>query len=220
MPTEQDLYNVIDSNEPWKGRMLFTGPDATKDHLMTVNQEHRQVGIGTMSREGTSETDYLWRPATGTPFHRPRTSKVGEVGWGIPNSTDWKVSRTGKQIMLGEFRQACEDRHSHLYQNAWFPGPRDEIPESTDAALIMNVYRPKTTEQHHTGSYWSTRRNRRTPSATRITSFYTTPTAMHTTNTYSTRIPSASRTTNFYSHHNYYKRSHYQEGTTSCGMEL
>lgn len=25
MPTEQDLYNVIDSNEPWKGRMLFTG---------------------------------------------------------------------------------------------------------------------------------------------------------------------------------------------------
>lgn len=67
---------------------------------MTVNREHRQVGIGTMSREGTSETDYLWRPATGTPFHRPRTSKVGEVGWGIPNSTDWKVSRTGKQIMV------------------------------------------------------------------------------------------------------------------------
>ena len=151
MPTEtnqQDaMYNIIDGNEPWKGRMLFTGPDANKDHNMTIEQEHRQVGIGTMSFEGTSETDYLWRPATGTPFHRARSSKVGEVGWGVPKKTDWNVPQSGKQIMLGQFRQACENGHSHLYQNAWYPGPNDEIPETSDAALVMNVFRPKTSPQ-------------------------------------------------------------------------
>lgn len=152
MPTENNgmnasgIYNIIDGNEPWKGRMLFTGPDGNKDHNMTIEPEHRYVGIGTMSWEGTSETDYLWRPATGTPFHRSRSSKVGEVGWGVPTKADWTAPRSGQQIMLGQFRQACEDRHSHLYQNAWYPGPNDEIPESSDAAQIMNVYRPKTTQ--------------------------------------------------------------------------
>lgn len=79
---------------------VILGPDATKDHNMTIEQEHRQVGIGTMSFEGTSESDYLWRPATGTPFHRARSSKVGEVGWGVPKNTDWNVPQSGKQIMV------------------------------------------------------------------------------------------------------------------------
>ncbi|KAK3091568.1 hypothetical protein FSP39_020850 [Pinctada imbricata] len=142
--TKDHLYNIIDSAEPWKGRMLFTGPDAIRDHQVKVDDEHRQVGIGSMSVEWTSEANYLWRAAPGTPFPRPRSTKVGEVGWQIPRRSDWTVTRSGRQIILGDFRQECENRNSHLYQNPWYPGPEDEILPNTDAALVMNVYRPKT----------------------------------------------------------------------------
>ncbi|XP_060578056.1 protein SPMIP2-like [Ruditapes philippinarum] len=117
--------NILWTDEPWKGRVLYTGPDGNCDHRVTVEPEHRYVGIGTMSEEGTSETDYLWRPAPSTPFHRPRTSKVGEIGWCVPNNQDWTPANTARQIMLGQFRQQVEDRHGHRFQNAWYPGPQD-----------------------------------------------------------------------------------------------
>lgn len=79
---------------------MILGPDGTKDHNIKIDEEHRQVGIGKMSREATSEADYLWRPATGTPFHKSRNSKVGEVGWGVPNYSDWRAPGTGQQIMV------------------------------------------------------------------------------------------------------------------------
>jgi hypothetical protein len=68
-----------------------------------------------------------------------------------------------------------------------YPGPNDEIPETSDAALVMNVFRPKTSPQTKSGSsrsFSATRRFRRTPAAT--------------------------RTTNFYVQHKYYKRTHPQ----------
>ena len=43
------------------GRMLFTGPDYLRDHRVTVNPDHRYVGIGTMADDGSSDLDYLWR---------------------------------------------------------------------------------------------------------------------------------------------------------------
>lgn len=119
------------------------GPDGNCDHRVTVEPEHRYVGIGTMSWEGTSETDYLWRAAPSTPFPRPRSSKVGEIGWAIPAEQDWSYPNTVRQIMLGQFRQEVEDRHSHKYQNAWYPGPRDVITPETDAAMIPNVYKQR-----------------------------------------------------------------------------
>ncbi|XP_069124339.1 protein SPMIP2-like isoform X1 [Argopecten irradians] len=141
----ESIYNIIDSNEPWRGRMLFTGPDANRDHRVTVDQEHRHIGIGTMSAEGTGEADYIWRAGAQTPHPRPRSRMVGEVGWGVPYMTDWKMPRSGRQVVLGEFRQECEDRYSHLYQNPWYPGPRDDVTPGSDASLVMNVYRPRTT---------------------------------------------------------------------------
>ena len=76
------------------------GPDSIGDHRVSVAPENRYVGIGTMSKEGTSETDYIWRPAPGTPFPRPKTAKVGEIGWQIPESQDWSRAQTARQIMV------------------------------------------------------------------------------------------------------------------------
>ncbi|XP_061191314.1 protein SPMIP2-like [Saccostrea echinata] len=146
--TRNYIYNIIESDEPWKGRMLFTGPDGNCDHRVTVEPDHRHIGIGTMSVEGTSEADYLWRPASSTPFPRPRTANVGEIGWEVPRRTDWSMPLTGRQVILGDFRQECENRHSHLYQNPWYPGPGEEIIPGTDASMVMNVYRPHTAPAH------------------------------------------------------------------------
>ncbi|KAL3877719.1 hypothetical protein ACJMK2_035384 [Sinanodonta woodiana] len=134
--------NILLTNEPWKGRVLYTGPCGVTDHRVRVEPENRYIGIGTMSREGSSEVSYLWRAAPNTPFPRPKTSRVGEIGWRVPAHADWSMPNSGRQIMLGHFRQECEDRHSHLYQNAWYPGPEDEFPPESDAARVMNVYRP------------------------------------------------------------------------------
>eukprot|EP00105_Crassostrea_gigas_P019627 XP_011438177.1 PREDICTED: uncharacterized protein LOC105335786 isoform X3 [Crassostrea gigas] len=129
-----------------------------------------------MSVEGTSEANYLWRPATATPFPRPRTSNVGEIGWQVPQRTDWSLPITGRQIILGDFRQECENRHSHMYQNPWYPGPYDEIVPGSDASMVMNVYRPHTVPAHaRTGSsryHHRSRRTRLAPRATQITDFY------------------------------------------------
>ena len=65
-----------------------------------MEPEQRYVGIGTMSREGTSETDYVWRAAPGTPFPRPRTAGVGEIGWAVPDRQDWDYANSSRQIMV------------------------------------------------------------------------------------------------------------------------
>lgn len=139
--------NILWTDEPWRGRVLYTGPDGNCDHRVAIEPEHRYVGIGTMSPEGTSEADYLWRAAPSTSFHRPKTSKVGEIGWSVPSYQDWTYPNTARQIMLGHFRQEAEDRHSHLYQNPWYPGPNDKFPPESDAAMVMNVYRNKNSSQ-------------------------------------------------------------------------
>ena len=80
--------------------MCLAGPDGIGDHTSTVEPEHRYVGIGTMSCEGTSETEYCWRAAPGTPFPRPRTAAIGEVGWSVPDRQDWGYANTARQIMV------------------------------------------------------------------------------------------------------------------------
>ncbi|KAK3738056.1 hypothetical protein QZH41_012927, partial [Actinostola sp. cb2023] len=44
-----------------KGEVVFTGPDAITNQKVNI-LEPTYVGIGTMSPEGTSNSDYLWRP--------------------------------------------------------------------------------------------------------------------------------------------------------------
>ena len=40
-----------------------TGPDGIRDHQASVLDPNTYVGIGTMSPEGTSDLNYLWRPS-------------------------------------------------------------------------------------------------------------------------------------------------------------
>ncbi|XP_013390094.1 uncharacterized protein LOC106158587 [Lingula anatina] len=146
------------------GPMLFTGPDGLWDHRVRVQDEYRYVGEGTMSPLGTSEAAYLWRAPRDSPHPKPKSARVGEVGWGVPMFTDWGVPQSGRQIQLGEFRQWCEDRHTHLFQNPWYPGPNDPIDQDPDDVMVMNVYRSPT----RTRSSASIRRTRRpmVPAAT------------------------------------------------------
>ncbi|XP_046577682.1 uncharacterized protein C4orf45 homolog [Haliotis rubra] len=165
-------------------RMLFTGPDYNRDHRVTVQPENRMVGIGTMSQEGTSEVDYLWRAAPNTPFPRPKTCRVGEIGWGIEQFTDWSMPVTGRQVMMGEFRQELENRHAHKYQNPWYPGPNDEVDPNSDEARVMNVHRkrPATTGHKTAGTGSRQWRHRgRTPAAT----------PLYTVNTFTTSSDNA-----------------------------
>lgn len=34
-------------------------------------------------------------------------------------------------LQLGEFRQAAEDRHTHLYQNPWYPAPESKTGDKS-----------------------------------------------------------------------------------------
>lgn len=113
-----------------------------------------------MSAEGSSQADYLWHAPEGAPFPRSRSHKVGEVGWGIPTFVDWTTPNSGQQIQLGEFRQLVEDRYTHLYQNAWYPGPGEEFPPDSDAALVTNVYK-NSGSKHNPGKQSGSSQGRR-----------------------------------------------------------
>ncbi|CAB3992795.1 Hypothetical predicted protein [Paramuricea clavata] len=108
-----------------KGAVLFTGPDAIQDHKTKILNA-RATGIGTLSPEGTGDLDYVLRAARGCPHPRPKSVKVGEIGWDVASvrKDHVKLWKSGHQIKLGEFRLACELRHTHLYQNPWYPPPR------------------------------------------------------------------------------------------------
>lgn len=80
--------------------LICPGPDGIRDHRVAVDEEHRYVGEGSMSPEGTSELDYLWRAPKFFPFPRPKSSSVGEIGWGIPQYTDWNNVLNGSQIRV------------------------------------------------------------------------------------------------------------------------
>ncbi|XP_033121347.1 uncharacterized protein C4orf45 homolog [Anneissia japonica] len=113
------------NNDMGKGAVLFTGPDGIGDYKVGVVTDDRFVGIGTMSAEGTSELKYITRASPQTPHPRPKTRWVGEIGWLIPPFKDFRAVSTRHQIKNGEFRRANENRHTHLYQNPWYPGPND-----------------------------------------------------------------------------------------------
>lgn len=46
------------------------GPDGIRDHQATVLDPNTYVGIGTMSPEGTSNLNYLWRPPRVGNFYK------------------------------------------------------------------------------------------------------------------------------------------------------
>ncbi|CAI8033033.1 Uncharacterized protein C4orf45 homolog [Geodia barretti] len=126
-----------------KGAVLFTGPDGVGNHRTTV-ADPRYVGHGFTSPESSSDTQYLYRSAPTCPHPAPKSARVGEVGWGVPKLThsNDKVLKSGHQIQLKEFRQAVEDRHTHLYQNPYYPPP----PPSSTVATETTSSRPRAVE--------------------------------------------------------------------------
>ncbi|XP_076819742.1 protein SPMIP2-like isoform X2 [Clavelina lepadiformis] len=110
---------------PARSPGISKGPNGITNQRVHIEEEHRYVGIDTMSPEGTSEIAYLYRPDwRNAPAIRPKHKRVGEIGWGIPLHSDRSVLHTGQHIKRGEFRQSAEDRHTHLYQNPWTPLPK------------------------------------------------------------------------------------------------
>eukprot|EP00057_Strongylocentrotus_purpuratus_P017301 XP_011671775.1 PREDICTED: uncharacterized protein LOC592577 isoform X2 [Strongylocentrotus purpuratus] len=99
-----------------KGQILFTGPSGIRDYKVNVVTDDRMVGIGTMSQEGTSDLQYIWRGAPGAPPPRRRSQWVGEVGWFIPPYHDTKNTLSGNQIQLKVFRKAQEEKYTHRFQ--------------------------------------------------------------------------------------------------------
>lgn len=74
------------------------------------------------------------------PHPPPKSARVGEVGWGVPSISNNALLKSGHQIQVNAirnnnavmsllilklkvFRQAVEDRHTHLYQNPYYPPP-------------------------------------------------------------------------------------------------
>ncbi|XP_063776534.1 protein SPMIP2 [Pseudophryne corroboree] len=107
-------------------RMLYTGPNYVRDYRAKLPDCITYIGEGTASAERTSEVDYLCRAAPGTPAPLPKNSYVGGIGWGV--SAFSMINRdqlcSGHQIKIGDFRQACEDKIAHQYQNPWHPLPQ------------------------------------------------------------------------------------------------
>ena len=98
---------------------------------MKTEQEHRYVGIGTMSKEGTSELNYLYRPGPNEDgwCMKRKHECIGGIGWGHQDSEflNKKLSHEKQNtLQRGEFRQAAEDRFTHLYQSPWYPNPNED----------------------------------------------------------------------------------------------
>lgn len=101
---------------------------------MKIEPEHRYIGIGTMSQEGTSELNYLYRQGP-TPENQPywamkrKHQNIGGIGWGHNDAADLNKKLSFEKqhhLIRGEFRDAAEDRHTHLYQSPWYPDPNEE----------------------------------------------------------------------------------------------
>lgn len=78
--------------------ITITGPGGVRDHRSHVVDNAQAVGIGGASVEQTLDIGYMFRPAPGAPFERPRGLIPGEIGWGIPWLVDLGVPKSGQRI--------------------------------------------------------------------------------------------------------------------------
>ncbi|KAK0055907.1 hypothetical protein Bpfe_014576, partial [Biomphalaria pfeifferi] len=106
----------------------LNGPDGIRDYRPHLVEDTHVIGIGETSPLFSSDTSYLFRPAPGATSQKPRCALPGEIGWGVPWLVDWAPPRTGQQIVLGDFRQLAEDKKTHEFIGAWFPGPKEMDP--------------------------------------------------------------------------------------------
>merc|ERR1712168_1289092 len=61
--------------------IILTGPNGVRNHRGTVEEEHREVGIGQLTDVQTSEIDYITRMKA-MPFDLySKKNLVGSIGW-------------------------------------------------------------------------------------------------------------------------------------------
>ncbi|BFZ03028.1 hypothetical protein BsWGS_06066 [Bradybaena similaris] len=77
-----------------------TSPGGVRDYRSHVADNAQAVGIGSASVEQTLDIGYVFRPAPGAPFERPRGLMPGEIGWGIPWLVDLGVPKPGEQLAV------------------------------------------------------------------------------------------------------------------------
>ncbi|CBY37217.1 unnamed protein product [Oikopleura dioica] len=87
--------------------ILFTGPDGKRDFKSHRSNNKKEIGIGPLSIEATSENDFLCRQNdTIQPWRRVR---AGDVGWNASRSELTTALDGGfKGIRKGQFRAAAE----------------------------------------------------------------------------------------------------------------
>uniref|UniRef100_A0A8C9FD69 Uncharacterized protein n=1 Tax=Pavo cristatus TaxID=9049 RepID=A0A8C9FD69_PAVCR len=109
-----------------EGRMVFSGPDAIRDHRTRRPEHTHYVGATSPAIEGSSDAGYLWRPGScfSSPLRR-RCQYAREIGWGVRELScfTWRNLQSGAQIKRGQIRQAAEDQATHRYQSPWQPAP-------------------------------------------------------------------------------------------------
>ncbi|KAJ8015430.1 hypothetical protein DPEC_G00026030 [Dallia pectoralis] len=100
-------------------RILFTGPDGIGDYRARLSNFTGYIGIGPSSPEGTSDLNYLCRPAPGNLPPMPKHCYTGEVGWGLQyhQLLNRQTLLSNMQIKRTEFRSALEDRVTQKHQN-------------------------------------------------------------------------------------------------------
>ena len=94
------MSKLVSCNTVFKFTNCITGPGGVRDYKAHVVTDYHMVGIGTMSREGTSDLRYIWRGAPGSPHPVSRGKWAGEVGWHIPPFVDWRNITSGQQIKV------------------------------------------------------------------------------------------------------------------------
>ncbi|KGM00208.1 Uncharacterized protein C4orf45, partial [Charadrius vociferus] len=102
------------------------GPDAIRDYRTRKSEHTHYIGVTSPAIEGTSDVNYLWRPAPRPSYVSPRRPHYpGEVGWGVRELSHFtrKQLQSGAQIKRGPIWQAAEDKATHRYQSPWQPAP-------------------------------------------------------------------------------------------------
>ncbi|XP_064917525.1 protein SPMIP2 isoform X1 [Columba livia] len=103
-----------------EARVVFSGPDGIRDHRTRKPEHTHYIGATSPPIEGTSDVNYLWRPAPCLSHVSPRRSSYpGDIGWGAREFSHFtrRHLRSGAHIKRGEIRQAAEDGATHRYQS-------------------------------------------------------------------------------------------------------
>ena len=81
---------------------FLPGPDGYGQYRPSTSGSGVYVGSKgkSTSVEATNSTVYLWRSSKHMPIPRPKTSHIGEVGWGVQQLADWSAPNTGHQIQV------------------------------------------------------------------------------------------------------------------------